>query len=316
MTARTQSVGTLAGLAALAILAQGVLAQPTVNPVVKSAAVVNGEPIPLADVEAVMRRQPPPAHPMTLEQRRQVQMEILGMMIDDMLMQQFLRKNASPADPAEVIKEYARFEGELKAKGQTVADFLKESGQTDNELRTAMAQMLQWANYIKGRVSEADVKKFYDENKDFFDQVQVRASHIVLRLPPTASEGERQSARARLTAIRQEIVAGKLDFAEAVKKHSQCPSASNGGDVGYITRKGAVDESFARAAFAMKIGDLSDVVQTDYGFHIIKVTERKPGTPSVYEKIKEDVREFCIEDMRQAVILQQRKVAQVEVNLP
>ena len=138
----------------------------------------------------------------------------------------------------------------------------------------------------------------------------------MLRVASSASPGEREQVRGRLQTLRQEIVSGKIDFAEAAKKYSQCTSAPNGGDVGYFPRKLAVEEAFAKAAFALKVGDISDVVETDYGMHLVKVTDRKPGQPSDYTKIKDEVRELCIEEMRLAVLAQQRKTAHVEIYLP
>ena len=91
---------------------------------------------------------------------------------------------------------------------------------------------------------------------------------------------ERAKARERLQAIRAEIAAGKLDFAAAAKKFSECPTAKDGGDLGYIRRRGTPeDEPLARAAFALKPCELSEVIETDYGFHVVRVTDRKAGTP-------------------------------------
>jgi parvulin-like peptidyl-prolyl isomerase len=90
----------------------------------------------------------------------------------------------------------------------------------------------------------------------------------------------------------------------------------NGGDIGFFPRKWAVAEPFAKAAFSLKVGELSEVVHTEFGAHLIKVTERKNGTSSTYEKVKDDVRDYFVQEMRQSVIEQQRKVAKVEINLP
>jgi peptidyl-prolyl cis-trans isomerase C len=302
----------LAGAAILATLASTAQAQAPAKP----AAVVNGEPITMADVEALLKGRGPLATPPTELQRKQMQLEAVAMLIDDLIMQQFLRKYAPPVDPAELNKRVAEMQVALKKKNQTLQDFCKETGQTEIQLRTNLANMLQWAAYVKDKVTDADVKRYYDENRDFFDQITVRASHIVFRVPTGAADGERQSTAARLQAIRQDIVSGKLDFAEAAKKHSQCPSAPGGGDIGYFPRKWVVEESFARAAFALKVGEVSDVVQTDYGLHLIKVTDRKPGQPSDFSKIKDEVREIYVEEMRQALVAQQRKASKIEVNLP
>ena len=74
-------------------------------------------------------------------------------------------------------------------------------------------------------------------------------------------------------------------------KNSQCPSAPRGGDLDFIARKWMVEEPFAKAAFAMKVGDLSDIVTTDYGLHLILVTDRKAGTPTTFEQVADEVRE-------------------------
>jgi peptidyl-prolyl cis-trans isomerase C len=281
----------------------------------KPVAVVNGTPITRAELDAVLKQAGPTAAPLTEAQKRQMQVEAVGMLIDDLLMQQFLRKNGPRVELAEVEKQLAELDASLKRQGKTLQDFYKDSGQNDAQLRSNIVTKLQWEGYVKQRITDADVKKFYDDCKDFFDRVTVRASHIVIRVSAKATEKERQEARAKLEALRQEIVGGKLDFAEAAKKHSQCQSAPNGGDIGYFPRKMAVEEAFGKAAFALKVGEVSDVVQTDYGVHLIKVTDRKPGQPSEFNKIKDEVREMYVSEMWLNVLGDLRKTAQVDVNL-
>ncbi len=312
MTRRSWIWRSLLALGALAILRTGLDAQTGTAP--KPAAVVNGEPIPAAEVEAVLKLQGPSPTPLSEAQKKEMRQEVLSLLIDDLLMQQFLRRHGPQADPAEVNKRLAELESSLKTQGKTMAGFCKETNQTEAQVRANMVHMLQWAGYVRQRVTDEAVKKYYEENKEFFDKVTVRASHIVLRVPTTADDSERRVARDRLLALRQEIAAGKLDFAEAARKHSQCPSAPNGGDIGLFPRKFVVEEPFAKAAFAMKVGDLSDIVQTDYGLHLIKVTERTAGTPSAFDKMKESAREFCVEELRQQVLADQRKAARIDVS--
>jgi parvulin-like peptidyl-prolyl isomerase len=138
----------------------------------------------------------------------------------------------------------------------------------------------------------------------------------VLRVPANASDAERQAVRHKLLELRQKIVSNQLDFAEAARKHSECPSAPQGGDLGRFERKFDVDEAFARAAFALKVGEVSDVVPTDFGLHLIKVTERTPAKPSDFVKVKEQVTEMYDLELRMAIITQQRQKAKIEVNLP
>ena len=87
-------------------------------------------------------------------------------------------------------------------------------------------------------------------------------------------------------------------------------------DIGLFPRKFVVQETFAAAAFALKVGEVSDVVQTDYGLHLIKVTDRKQGEQSEFNKIKEEVQSICASEMWQAVLAEQRKAAKIEINLP
>jgi peptidyl-prolyl cis-trans isomerase C len=270
----------------------------------------------MAEVESVLKQAGPTATPLTEVQRKQLQVEAVGMLIDDLLMEKFLKKNAPQVHVAEVDKKVAELTASLKQQGKSLADFCKESGQNEAQVRTNMLNMLRWAGYVKEHLSEADVQRYYGESRDFFDRVAVRASHIVLRVPSTASPGEREQIRARLQALRQELVTSKIEFAEAAKKYSQCTSAPNGGDIGYFPRKLAVEEGFAKAAFALKVGEVSDVVETEYGLHLIKVTDRKPGQATDYNKIKDEVRELCIEEMRLAKLAEQRKMAHIEINLP
>jgi peptidyl-prolyl cis-trans isomerase C len=305
----------VASLAVLASLAGQVHAQ-TPRAATKPVALVDGTAITLAEVEAVLKQTGPSATPLTEVQKRQMQMEAVTMLVDDLLMQQFLHKHGPKVDPAEVNRRLAELEDQLKKQNKTLADFFKETGQNETQLRTNILTMLQWSEYVKQHLSEGDLKRYYEDSKDFFDRVGVRASHIVIRVSPNAPDAERQAVRAKLASLRQDITTGKIDFAEAAKKYSQCTSAPTGGDIGYFPRKLAVDEAFARAAFALKVGEVSDVVQTEYGLHLIKVTDRKAGQPSDYAKIKDEVRELYVEEMRMALLNQERKTAHVEINLP
>ena len=315
MRARTWAVAGLASAALLAILVRGGRAQGPAKP----AAVVNGQSIYLADVEAVVRvMNGQPAVQVPESRRRQMRMDALAVLIDNQLLQQFLRKNAAPADPKEIARHLAELETALKKDSKKLADYLAENGMTEPQLREQVANALQWRDYTKGRVSDADVEQYYKDNKDFFDGVQVRASHVLIRVPLTGSEADAQAAKAKLQGIRQEIESGKISFADAAKKYSQCPSAPDGGDVGYFPRKFVWDEEFSKAAFnpQLKIGDMIGLVRTEAGWHLIKLIDRKPGTPSDFAKIKDDVRELYVTELRMNIVAAQRKQARIEINMP
>jgi peptidyl-prolyl cis-trans isomerase C len=238
------------------------------------------------------------------------------MAIDDVLMRRFLGTCNIKIDPAQIDKHVGELVTSLRdAKPpKTLQEFLRETNQTEAQLRQNLQTMLCWTEYVKTRITEAEVRKYYDQNRDFFDKVQVRASHILIRLAPNASEADRQAATQKLQALHADIAAGKLDFAEAAKKNSQCPTGPGGGDLGFFTRKFMLPESLSKTAFELQVGGVSGIVSTELGLHIIKVTDRKKGEASDFEKIKDDVRDYYVEEIRQQVLAQERKNAKIEVH--
>src|SRR5262245_36009500 len=221
-------------------------AAPTAEKAPKTLAVVNGEVISTADLEVALQQAGPSPVALTESQSKQMKMDILRLLIDAALMRQFLAKNAPPASAAEISQKLAQFTEELKKQNKTLADHLRETRQTEATLRTNIGFALMWEHYVESRIAEADVRRYYTEFKDFFDDVTVRASHIVVRIAPNASAADVSAARAKLTGLRAQLLEKKIDFAAAAKANSDCPSKDNGGDIGYITRKwGMVDEAFA-----------------------------------------------------------------------
>jgi peptidyl-prolyl cis-trans isomerase C len=315
MSVRKQILAGLVSAATIAGWANAASAQDAA-PQAKVVATVNGTPITAAELDAVLKKAGPKATAPTEAQKREMQQEALTMLIDDQLMRDFLRKKGPPVDLEDVNKQMAELVEGLKKDKKTLPDFLKEQNQTEAQLRADITGWLKWNAFVKQTVTEADLKKYYDESKDFFDRVVVRASHIVVRVAPDAPKEKRDETRAKLVALRNSIVEGKIDFATAAKQNSQCTSAPNGGDIGFFPRKMAVEEPFAKAAFALKVGEVSDIVQTDLGFHLIKVTDRKPGTPSDFNKIKDEVRELLVEELRMQILAEQRQTAKVDVAQP
>lgn len=292
------------------------LAQPPGAPDANVAATVNGDKITLAEVDAVLK-QTLPLTPLTAAQRRQMRVEVLSDMVDDLLVRQFLRKNGPKVDPAEIDAQLKAFGGKLQTDGKTLADWYKETGQTEAQVRESWTTAMQLTGYVKAAATEEQLKAYFAANKDHFDRVEVKVRHIVVRVGKNAPAAERAGAKEKLEAVRVEIAAGKLDFAAAAKKHSQCPTAPTGGDIGYIARKGGlVDEAFAKAAFALKSGELSGVVETEFGLHVVQVTDRKPGVPSTYEKSATDVLDSYADDFRADLIAKLRKQGQIQITVP
>jgi peptidyl-prolyl cis-trans isomerase C len=292
------------------VLAQPPAAAPGV------AATVNGETIALADVDAALKRTLPLV-PLTAAQRRQMRTEVLTDMVDDLLVRQFLRKNGPKLEPGEIDAELKAFGEKLQKEGKSLDGWYKETGQTEAQVREAWTAAMQLTGYVKSTATDEQLKAYFAANRDLFDHVEIKVRHIVLRAGRNATAVERATAKEQLEALRANIAAGKLDFATAAKKYSHCPSGPTGGDLGYIPRKGGlVEEAFAKAAFATKTGEISGVVETEFGLHLIQVTDRKAGTPSTYEKAAIEVLDAYSDDVRAELIAKLRKDARIQITVP
>ena len=144
-------------------------------------------------------------------------------------------------------------------------------------------------------LNEADLKTYYQQNQERLSaKEERRASHILINALQSASPADRQKAKSLADQLLQEVRKAPQNFAEVAKKHSQDPgSAPKGGDLDFFAR-GAMVKPFDEAAFALAKGDVSDVVESDFGYHIIKLTDIKsPKLPSFEEmrpKIEAEVR--------------------------
>jgi len=278
-------------------------------------AIINGEVITSADLEQAQRWIGPSPVALPANRKRQQDLEALSLLIDDLLMQQFLRANGPQVSQSDLNQKLAELQAELKKQNKTVAELCRDAGVSQDQLLRNMRTKLAWSGFATPRVTDEMLRKYYEGYKDFFDGTMVHVSHIVFRLSPTMTPIERQGIVQRLKELREAIVAKKLDFASAAKQVSQEANAPQGGVIGFIPRKFAVEEAFAQTAFALKPGEISEPVVTDFGVHLVVVNERRQGPGSTFEKAKPEAKEFYLEEMFQGVLAQQRKIARIEVLL-
>jgi peptidyl-prolyl cis-trans isomerase D len=140
------------------------------------------------------------------------------------------------------------------------------------------------------QVDPAEARKYYEANLSKYGQPEERrASHILISVKPGASDDDKRKARARAEEVLNKLRASPGTFAEVAKKESGDPgSAAKGGDLGYFSR-GMMVRPFEEAAFRLKPGEISDLVESDFGFHIIKVTGVKPGKVKPFEQVRPDI---------------------------
>lgn len=143
----------------------------------------------------------------------------------------------------------------------------------------------------KVTVSGSEIRAFYDNNPETFKQPErVKASHILIKVDPTADASQKVEAQKKIDLVKAKLQNGE-DFGALAKEYSEGPSGPKGGDLGYFTR-GQMVKPFEDAAFAMKSGEVSGLVETRFGYHLIKVTDRTPEGTIPYEDVKERLGEF------------------------
>ncbi|MGE4498159.1 MAG: SurA N-terminal domain-containing protein [Deferribacterales bacterium] len=148
-------------------------------------------------------------------------------------------------------------------------------------------------------VSDQDAESYYVRNQDQFNSPEaVHARHILIRVEDWHNDEAVKAALAKSESILNEIKGG-LDFAEAAKKYSADSSAANGGDLGFFT-KGQMVPEFEQAAFALNSGEVSGVVKTMYGYHIIKAEEKQEARKPTLDEVKEDIKKLLTEQSGEA----------------
>jgi len=144
-------------------------------------------------------------------------------------------------------------------------------------------------------VDEAAMRAYYDAHPGEFEVAEsVRARHILLELPADAPGAEADKARVELLKLKARLAKGE-SFATLAEKHSDCPSSARGGDLGWFSRQAMV-APFAEAAFALEPGAVSDPVRTEFGWHLIKVEERREAGTKTFEEAAQSIRQQLAEE--------------------
>ena len=202
---------------------------------------------------------------------------------------------------------------------------LKQAGQTPEKLRENLRIMLQQQLWMKSQVKTSDVTEaqaqaFYDSNKKEFEQPEtVKASHILFMVKPDASEADVNKQKEAATKAAERATKGE-DFATLAKELSEEPGAKeSAGDLGFFTKDRMVPE-FANAAFSQKVGDISQPVRTQFGWHVIKVTETKPAGTIPFPEVKDQITGYLKSTNQreavQAVLKKLKESAKIETFLP
>jgi peptidyl-prolyl cis-trans isomerase C len=283
---------------------------------------VNGEDVSKVDFDRLIKNMEVSAQkPVPDERRDEIYRKALDELVTYKLLLQETRARKIAVSDAEVdstIKQMRaqlpneqEFTKALAARGMTI-----EKLKSDARIDLSINKMMEAEAAAQPAPGDAQVREFYDKNPDKFKQDEaVRASHILFKVEESADAATKKKVRDQAENVLKEVRAG-TDFAELAKKHSADGSAQQGGDLNFFT-KGQMVPAFDQAAFALKPGQISEIVTTQFGYHIIKVTERRAPSTVPFEQVSDRIKEYLTEQQKQqkveAFIESLKQKAKIEV---
>jgi peptidyl-prolyl cis-trans isomerase C len=239
----------------------------------------------------------------------------VDMLVNTALLNQYLARQNISVPPAKVDAEIERMNQQLKSQGQDLATAIKQSDTSMDEIRKELETRIRWQELVNARATDAVLRKFLADHRDLFSGTQVRASHILLKCDPNASAAEKEKVKQKLLGIRKDILESKLTFAEAANKYSEDPATSGGagGDLDYFTLNSGFLEEFADAAFKLRKGEISQPVETPFGWHLIQITDRKEGKLPDFEQNRLYILTAYGAELQKEILTAEKKTAKIEV---
>jgi peptidyl-prolyl cis-trans isomerase C len=262
-------------------------------------AVVNGVTISKdtydRELNFFVRRAAPGGQQIPDVQMAQMKNDVLESLIDrELLFQESKKKGVqvkseAVSDQLQKIKQRypnkEEFNKLLSNMGLTESDVQKQI-----ERGMAIQELIDKEVTEKIKVSDEETKSFYDKNPQLFQQPeQVKASHILIKVKSDAPDDQKAEARKKIETVQQKVQKGE-DFATLAKTYSEGPSGPKGGDLGYFKR-GQMVKPFEEAAFRLKPNETSEIVETQFGYHLIKVDDKKPSKKMTYAEVKDRLNE-------------------------
>ena len=267
-------------------------------------AVVNGAPIEKGEFDGevflIQKTVLGMGKPLSCEQVSSISREVLESMIRRELLYQTARKSGIKSDENAINKDInslkQQFSGETEYKNE-----LSRRGIIEEVLRARMVRNSLVQKYVdkeftgKVNVTDKEIQDYYQKNIDLFKQpFQMRISHIFIQSDAKSSDSRKKELRGKAEKILKNLKDDQ-DFADLAREYSDGPTKNNGGDLGYL-RKGQLEKQFESKVLALKKGEITDIIETEYGFHIFKVTDIKPETILAYENVKEKVKKFLVDE--------------------
>jgi len=266
-------------------------------------AIVNGEEVLAGPVEEILKTRmlayqrqtgkPFPAH--KIEQARR---QLIEQLISETVIMQAVQ-NSKIKVSDEQIQERLDNAVEMLGGKDKFENYLRQTNYTFDKFKKDIeadikATILMEQQMGAPTATLAEAKEFFDEHKEEFVLPEsVDASHILIKVAADAPISTQKMVKAKLREIRKDILAGKISFEEAAKKYSECPTAKDGGKIGAIFKNDqSVSLPFADAAFALDISNISDVVESEFGDHLIFITQKSAVKTADFDEVEYKLMDF------------------------
>ena len=164
---------------------------------------------------------------------------------------------------------------ELESVGQTLEDHLTSNHRTRDILENGFRWKLGWNGFLERQVTEEKLQDFFESKRRQFDGTQIKVAQILFPIDESSDQSE---SIALANQVREQLSAGEVTWTTAVEKHSIAPSKENGGSIGWIGFLEPMPQQFTKAAFALDAGQIGQPFASQFGVHLVKVLEIKPGT--------------------------------------
>ena len=270
------------------------------------AAIVNGTKISTEKVETEMvkalTQYETQGMALPPEQMAEMRASIIdNMIIREVLLQESISYEISPEELDEQISSFKkRFDSEeafteaLELQGFNMESFLKVISE-DMRIQKMISERVPEETVV----SDEEIQTFYNENPTYFTEPErVHASHILVSLEDKTTEQEKSTALKKIERIERELKNG-ADFAELAKLESEGPSGPKGGDLGEFPR-GQMIPAFEEVAFSLAEGKISGIVETQFGYHIIKLHSKFPESAVPLEDVKESINSYLLQEKSQS----------------
>lgn len=232
-------------------------------------------------------------------------------LIDRALLKQFLDQRKADFSRELLDQQVARVENVIKEDGKNVNEVLRSLGFNRETLRAELAVPLRWRSYANSIITDTTLKAYWEKHRIEFDGTEVRAAQIVKKLPAMPTAADVEAVKKALSDLRAKLVAKDITFADAAKQSSDSPSGKDGGDLGTFAYRGRMPMEITQAAFKLKVGEISEPLQTSFGMHLLTVTEITPGDLSL-EDARPEIFEVLSHETQRRLVKELRETAKIE----